>query len=61
MAVVAVVAVGAGVVVARATQRGDGDVIHLDQPGEYVDPVGHQPTAGRRPIMPAFRLTTADR
>ena len=44
MAVVTVVAVGAGVVVARATQGDDnGDVIHLDQPGEYVDPSGTNP------------------
>ena len=59
MAVVAVVAVGAGVVVARATQRDDGDVIHLDQPGEYVDPAGtNPPQVGQ--VMPAFRLTDAD-
>ena len=60
MAVVAVVAVGAGVVVARATHGDyDGDVIHLDQPGEYVDPSGtNPPQVGE--VMPAFRLTDAE-
>lgn len=56
--VVAVMSVAGGVVVARATQRGDGDVIQLDQPGEYVDPsASNPPQVGAR--MPAFRLTTA--
>src|SRR4029078_504268 len=60
LAVVAVVAVGAGVVVARATQGDDdGDVIHLDQPGEYVDPSDtNPPQVGE--VMPAFQLTDAD-
>lgn len=59
LAISAVLAVAGGVAWAQATDQPEGgDVIRLDQPGEYVDPTGtNPPQVGER--LAAFALTTA--